>query len=277
MLLRRFADDSGYLHFIDKRNLDAGVQRSKPENLLLEKHIYSRPQRDGKRDSTLEIRYSRLESVVSPILDEVTQCVLRGIVPKLSQECKRTWDLFLYEQWRRVPDMHEQIMPKEDSKIAVLEAFDEFEGLHRKLTAEEREKFLTPTALANFRQNARVGALSRVSDEILTILGEKGLYFATCEKRLSFIIGSSPVIKIVGPDSHQLDDSNAEVWLPIHPNIAAVATGRKNDSRIVQISSRQVRAFNLAVARKSSVIASRSNKLISALIRNGAMDSDKAA
>jgi hypothetical protein len=112
MLLRRFTDDAGYLYFVDRPNLQAGVQPAKPENLLLEKHLYSKFLRDGARDATLERRYSKLEGIVNPLIDDITRCVLDGVIPKLSDTAKDAWDRFLYEQWRRVPDMHNRIMPK---------------------------------------------------------------------------------------------------------------------------------------------------------------------
>jgi hypothetical protein len=67
----------------------------------------------------------------------------------------------------------------------------------------------------------------------MNILANKGLSFGVCEKRHSFIIGSSPVLKIIGGTTSQLDDPTVEVWLPIHPNIVAVAAGRKEEAKIV--------------------------------------------
>jgi hypothetical protein len=269
MLLRRFTDAAGYLYFVDKRNLQGGVQAAKPENLLLEKHLYSKILRNGARDVTLERRYSKLEGVVNPLIDDITRCVLRDVIPTLNDTAKNTWDRFLYEQWRRVPDMHNKIMPKASAEAAVREAIDEYENLYRPLTTDERERSLTSQAIAEFRQNARVGALSRSSDQIMKALAAKGLSFGICEKRHSFIVGSSPVLKIANGSTSQLDDPSVEVWLPIHPNIVAVAVGKRAEARIVKLSAHAVKSFNQAVAEKSSMIAARSERLIASLVRNG--------
>ena len=276
MLLRRFVDDAGYLYFVDRRNLQAGVQPARPDNLLLERHLYSKILRDGTRDVTLERRYAKLEGIVNPLIDDITRCVLDGVIPKLNDAAKSAWDWFLYEQWRRVPDMHNRVMPLADAETAIREAIDAFENLHRKLTPDERQRSLTPQAIAEFRQNARVGALSRASSQILNALANKGLSFGVCEPRHSFILGSSPVLKIAGTTS-RLDDPTVEIWLPIHPNIMAATGGKKGDTKIVQLPAHSVRSFNLAVMRKSSMIASRSKKLVHSLVREGFGQTDLAS
>jgi hypothetical protein len=269
MLLRRFTDVAGHLYFANRRNPKAGVGFAKPENLLLEKHLYSTIQKDGKRDASLEQRYSKLEGAVSPLIDQITRCILNDTIPELNGSAKETWDKFLYEQWRRVPDMHNQVMPQASAKEAVREALDAFESEYRTLAPDERARSLTPHAVAEFRQNAKVGALSRSSGEVMKALAGKGLSFGVCEKRHSFIIGSSPILKIVEGPSSRLDDPRVEVWLPIHPNIVAVAAGKKGDATIVALPAHSVKSFNRAVVKKSSMIAGRSEKLIMSLIRNG--------
>lgn len=159
-------------------------------------------------------------------------------------------------------------MPLACAEIVVREAIDEFEILYRKLTPDERQRSLTPQAIAEFRQNARVGALSRASGLILTALAGKGSSFGVCEPRHSFVLGSSPVLKVAGTTS-RLDDPTVEVWLPIRPKIVAATGGKKRDAKIVQLPAHSVRSFNLSVTRKSSMIAGRSKKLICSLAREG--------
>lgn len=264
MLQRRFAGDDGRLFFADSRNRAAGALAASPANLLAETHLYTRTRPDGSRDVTLENRYSRLESAISPLLDEITSLVLKGITPIIDARTKRWLCVFIYEQWRRVPDMHNRIMPPKETEAKLHEAIDDYETRFGKLPPEKRAEQLTPEAVAEFRQNARVTALMRSSKRIVDVLNAKGIFFGYCRPRTSFILGSSPVVKIA-VKSNQLDHELTEVWLPIHPNIVVAAAGRNGHSGIKEISNRRVREFNIVVARKSSAIVGRSEALINSL------------
>jgi hypothetical protein len=61
MLLNRFADGEGRIAFFDKSRPENGVQITTPKNLLVRQHLYSKINRDGSRDGTLEAYYSELE------------------------------------------------------------------------------------------------------------------------------------------------------------------------------------------------------------------------
>jgi hypothetical protein len=263
MMQRRFTDCSGLLHFFNKQTPEKGVQSTTPKNLLARTHLYSKVRADGSHDISLEERYSKLEGVVSPVLDQIGAAALRRSLPNIPESTRLVLDHFVYEQIRRVPDFHEKIMPVAGAGLAVEEAVAKFETKYRKLTPEEREKTFRPKEIEKFRQNARVGALSRHSPRVLSALNAKGLFFGICRERSSFLIGGAPVARF----GKALTDPNTELWLPIHPNVVAIFAGKRGDGTIVDVPESFVRKFNAIVAKQSTIFAGRSAILISANVK----------
>jgi hypothetical protein len=263
MMQRRFTDCSGLLHFFNKQTPEKGVQSTTPKNLLARTHLYSKVRADGSHDISLEERYSKLEGVISPVLDQIGAAVLRRSLPSIPESTRHVLDHFVYEQIRRVPDFHEKVMPIAGAKLAVEEAVAKFETKYRKLTPEEREKTFRPKEIAEFRQNARVGALSRHSPKVLSALHAKDLFFGICRKKSSFLIGGAPVARF----AKALTDPNTELWLPIHPNVVVIFAGKRGDGKIVDIPERFVRKFNGIIAKQSTIFAGRSAVLVSATVK----------
>ena len=238
-------------------------RRPHPRILLARTHLYSKIRPDGSRDVSLEERYSKLEAAVSPVLDQIGAVVRRRNLPDIPESTRLVLDHFLYEQIRRVPDFHEKIMPVAGAKLAVEEAVAEYETRYRKLTPEEREETFRPKEITNFRQNARVGALSRHSPKVLSALGAKGVFFGICREKSSFLIGGAPVARF----GKLLTDPDTELWLPIHPNVVVIFAGKRGDGKIVDIPESFVRKFNTIIALQSTIFAGRSAILISANVK----------
>jgi hypothetical protein len=128
MLLNRFADADGRIAFFDKSRPENGVQVTTPKNLLVQQHLYSKTNRDGSRDGTLEAYYSELESEAHVVFTKIIEAVQQREIPNINSAEKNTWTKFLYEQWRRVPDFHEQIMPLSAFADRIQEGMAEYES-----------------------------------------------------------------------------------------------------------------------------------------------------
>jgi hypothetical protein len=271
MLLKRFADAEGRLAFYDKSRPEAGVQTTTPKNLLVQQHLYSKKNRDGSMDGSLEGYYSTLESEAHVLFDKIIAAVLERSIPNIGAGEKDIWDRFLYEQWRRVPDFHDEIMPLSDFARTVSEGFDEFEAKSgRPVTTEERERLGGTAALKTFRNNARVAALTRKSPNVTEAIANKALFFGITAPQRSFILGSFPVMKLVpSGTTNNLENPAVEIWLPIHPNVMVVSAGLKETStgHLAAMHMDRIRGFNESIAKKSTIFAGRSPELIASLAR----------
>jgi hypothetical protein len=271
MLLNRFADAEGRIAFFDKSRPKNGVQVTTPKNLLVQHHLYSKKNRDGSFDGSLEAYYSTLESEAHILFEKIIVAVLERSTPNINAVEKHTWDRFLYEQWRRVPDFHDEIMPLSDFAKTIREGFNEFETkFQRPVTAEEKERFGGTAALKTFRNNARVTALNRRSPIVTEAIANKALFFGRTAPQRSFIIGSFPVMKLVPLGAtNNLDNPAVEIWLPIHPNVMVVSAGLKGigNGHLAAMHMDRIRGFNESVAKKSTIFAGRSPELIASLAR----------
>ncbi|MBI5131486.1 MAG: DUF4238 domain-containing protein [Rhodopseudomonas palustris] len=78
MLQKSFVDEAGLLHFYNQRTPEMGVQSTKPGNLHVRTHLYSKILPDGTKDVALELRYAALEGVTEPIFGQLISASVRG-------------------------------------------------------------------------------------------------------------------------------------------------------------------------------------------------------
>lgn len=267
MLLRRFADsDERLFHYTRHRPEVCQVHIS---SAFFRNHLYAMPPVDGERDVTLERQFAELESIVAPLLDELQAPILTGQYPKLNQNAREALCLFFYQQWRRVPDFHDEIMGMDGCVAAIRDAISQFEVDYRPLSPAERETLLNAEATRHFRQRARVNSLGSASKRTVDVLFDKGLVFGLAPPRKSFIIASHPVLKVIPwGASNELNDPKVEAWLPIHPKIVMAFAGTRDRQAVVQLPDREIRLYNLAVARRSTEFASTSRELLESIRRH---------
>lgn len=270
MLQKHFADSSGRIHFWNKAAADRGILTSRPGNLLVQQHLYSRYNDDGTKDTALEAAYSNLEGATDGVLKRVIPLVLRGDYPIIDDADKGALTLFLYEQWRRVPEMFERIAPRDQMRsqiAAVIQTYEEKRG--KPIDDSLKARFLTEKYVEKFRQNARIGALIKKSDRILNALVGKGIYFGLTDSKTSFLLGSMPVMKLTAAHV-ELADPSVEVWLPIHRRVAMVFAGEIYAGGTIPLARKDVRKINTETAKRSQLLLSHSrNELERALVSAG--------
>lgn len=265
MLTSRFTDESGKLHFFDKRVPEKGVMTSTPDNIFVIGHLYSTIEKDGSKNAALEKYYSQIESRANEIIEKIIQAARAGKPPSLSEAEKREWDIFTYHQWSRVPDLHVRMLTDFDD--ALNESIADFEQSFRQLTNEERTSLVRPETRARIKQNARVKSLSSPGGPAVEALGSKGLGVAIVNNpKKAFVIGSFPVVKLTLPGRTHIADPTVEVWLPISSDVAVSPAGHRGTERLVPIADdRHIRALNDATFRQSTVIAGRDAALIASI------------
>ena len=264
LLLKHFANADGLIYVFDKRQPHRLVQPLGPKSVFVHKHLYSEFMPDGTRRRELDDFYTALEALADPIVNKITMAARAGRLPGLSAEEKSIWDLFLYNQWRRVPDSYERFSFNE-SDVKTLLA--EYERQYHPLTDEQRTHWSAPRTLARLRQNVHVDALKRQSLNVLHILGGRGLGIGVISKpNKSFITSSFPVVKLTNPETPQLDHPTTEAWIAIAPDVAVTPAGERGEERVVEVSDdHHVRGLNRALFQQSTSIAGRSRELVASL------------
>lgn len=264
-LLKNFVDDKGQLHLFRKQ--DSSCFCSTPADALTRRYFYSRLSKEGERDFELENRYSDLETLWSPLVnDRIIDCVRAERLPNLSLEDRRLLHSFVHEQYRKSPDVHshlyslncvEEAIEKFAQKNLPEKCALELEGIRNNLETKNRIK-----------QNAIVEMLLQDKSNIQDMFFQKNLDFIRVNKEnKSFIIGSYPVVKASSssPKNHLLDEE-VEIIFPISYDVAIRFYGcnsqKMNSERLLHLKNdRDLRWINAAIYSQSHTIASRNKRL----------------
>lgn len=267
MLLRRFADADGKLWYFDKRIPGKTVRSATPDKIFYQKHLYSILERDGTKNTSLESAFSRIEGASNAIIQKICVAARVGKPPQLTHIERCSWDQYFYYQWKRTPDSLAKFTDEDDAEARIVELVDEFEGTVRPLTDRERMEILSMDGLKRIIQRARVQAVADPGQMVLDALANCSLAIAVPDnEKKSFIIGSNPVVKFTTDQETRIGKADVEVWLPIASDVA-VCMVRGTDSEILKpIPNEFVRQLNLSSFSHSTVIAGRSEALISSLV-----------
>jgi hypothetical protein len=269
MLQQRFADGRGMLWFFDKDRPELGVRDTSASSLFVRNRQYTLTNDDGTRDWSLETRYSHLEGDMNVLINKIVPRVCASDYPRLTSTERTLLDRYVYEQWRRVPEVYERMISDDQFKLMHQETVAEFEHRYRPITPFERAKFAHPDYLRSERKRARVVSLSKPSSSALEIISNKGLYFTRTATNRSFLIGSVPVMKMTPPGRSDLRLPDVEVWLAIHPNVAIVLAGNSPDAGMVlSLSPEAVRTINRAIANQSEIFAGRDKALVTSVAKH---------
>lgn len=267
MLSRRFTDDSGRLYFFDKRRPEKGVLYSKPINVFVEGELYTQYHTDGQKDVSVEKMLANVDDAANAVLQRIIDAARTRNVPNLTVSERSVWDVFLYQQWKRVPDFLQSIMTPAELDQHLQDSLQMFEQDIRPLTKEERERLNDPDVLDQIRHSARAKAVAYGGEEVLNTLADKGLNVALISTpNKSFVIGSHPVVKLTYPGRSNLDDPSVEVWLPIAHDVAVMVGFSGGSERFLEMKDHShIRYINEAMFRQSTVVAGRSRALIVSL------------
>src|SRR5947208_9370887 len=110
MLQKRFADERGMLWFFDKCRPELGVRETSASSLFVRNRQYTLMKDDGTRDWSLETRYSELEGEMNILISKIVPNVGASIYPNLSPDERTLLNRYVYEQWRRVPEIYDRMI-----------------------------------------------------------------------------------------------------------------------------------------------------------------------
>ena len=266
MLQKRFADKNGALWFFDKNRPERGIIASKPGNIFVEGHLYSIVEADGSKDVSVEVFYSRIESLADPIVERIVLAAREGRNPDLSPEEFSIWCHFFYYQQKRVPDFYSKLEDLQKFPQRLEEAIAEYEAEFGRIPAEIRERFNAPNEIERMRKNAIVRSLATPGEMILDVLHSRGIVIAIPkQKSKSFLLGSYPTARLGTRNGSSLDNPEVELWLPIASDVAISPFGAPGEFKIVFLDDQHVRHVNKEIFRRSTMAASRSKALIGSL------------
>lgn len=188
-------------------------------------------------------------------------------MPDLSTNDRALIDIFVYYQWKRVPDSIDKVVSRAALDNIGADAIEEFERDVRQLTPAERAQLDDPVSWKRMIGNARTDVIGRGSPEVLEAFAKLTLNVVhITNSKKAFVMGSHPVAKLHAPGKSHINDLETQIWLPIASDVAIAYTGRKPSRYITVGDAERIRHVNMATSWGSSLVASRSPDLTRSLI-----------
>lgn len=267
-LIRNFAGTDGLVWFMDKESGQTLPEPRNPNKVLFRSHLYTAVDVAGSKDVSQEIAFGLLENAAAPVVKRIVKAARVGRVPGLTAQEKETWDSFLYEQWRRVPDLRKSLFTPEFLQSIIDESVSDYRNHYGPLGERDHAFLNDDIAISRMKENALVAALGRRSHSVLQVLAKRSLAVLVIQRtRKSFILGSRPVIKLTPDPETNLEHPSVEMWLPVAPDVA-VGIGQPGQKELlIHAPDDWVRRLNLAILAQSTQAVSQSFALISSLVR----------
>jgi hypothetical protein len=265
----RFANENGGIFIYDKTRPELGIRSAKPGTEFAETHLYSVILDDGSKDSLYEKKlFSKLDEGANNLFGKIVQNARSGKNPALTHTEKEWWDIFFFYQWRRLPEVFNKNAAVEEFDRNLPQYISEYEAKHGLVEKEEKENLMRAESIKRITQNAIMTAISSPpSDEILKILRNKGLAIAVIRKHSkSFVLGSTPFLRMGPPDRSHLADPVVELWFPLSYDVAVSPAYPAGTENLIYLDDDQVRRFNKAIFRQSTKIGAKSEALLKSLI-----------
>jgi len=172
-------------------------------------------------------------------------------------EERETWDLFFYQQIKRVPGMIASLEATRSFADRYKDILAGFEAkLGRPLTKAELDEFNSPEFKARVRQNAIVKALADDGKVVQTMLSVLPLRLGVSKSAMPFLVARRPVARVDGAQGQIFAYQNVALWLPIAPRVVVGPGVVGIREQLVELHDEEVLAINNALAEQSDIIAS---------------------
>jgi hypothetical protein len=166
---------------------------------------------------------------------------------------------------RRVPDSSpgiDAILDEQFDQTSV-----EVQRRYPERASDVRSLILNQKASDKFRQDIKARSRAARPSVMLSALQPYHFHVVTIPDEKMFLLCSNPVGRLSNGGTGHLGDESTELWLPISPHIAVVATSALGSNTMnLKMGREFVREYNEYAAKRSSIIASSSRKLLQSII-----------
>jgi hypothetical protein len=261
-ILRQFADDDGQLWFWRRQFKRGEVRKSSTRNLFAEKDLYSLQDGSGKKDVSLEHFFSKQEYTLSLFLEKLKCRVSGELNLEFSNEEWNHWHFFIYYQIIRTPGYIAHVENNAPMKPLIRETIEKYRT-EAQINLNEQE---LEQACKRVYKNAIVMAQRREpSLRIQQHSSNAGIViYVPDDGHKSFVVGDVPGASLP-VESGRSTKNNRGLFLPVSSGIAIGYSAAPKTLKLVRISRDELRKMNEAITARSTLIAGKSEQLISSL------------
>lgn len=261
----RFVDGRGVFCVYNKRASKI-LEDQTPQGTFGKTHLHTVTDTDGKKDTSLESDLSVLEGKASPIIDKMVSMARNDKEPGLTREERSVWDMYLYTQWKRVPDVHDQVAVLAGDPSEWDEIFAELKVMFPDHDEQIDQLRHDPEEMRRLIKDGTAAAIRFSPGEVLKVLAGRGVIVArVAVLGASLAIGSRPVLRFGG----DLRDPNTEMWLPVASDVVVGIGGYGRKERLEHLTNQSaIDQLNQATAEQSTSFAAASKELIVSLVNH---------
>lgn len=206
--------------------------------------------------------------MAAPIVERLISQARDGLAPHLAADECELWDLFFSVQWRRVPELHRRHMSDEAFARSIDEIVEEFERDYRPMTSQERDFVESAKLDADIRHNTAIRAIRVHSGIVTDALRQRGLLLAMPSRRSkSFVLGSSPIVRMGGPPGATLEHPELETWITLAPDVAFTYYGAAGAAQMSRLPDSDVRRLNRLICAQSRFVIARDRQILVSLLQ----------
>lgn len=266
-LVKEFTERGAPFYLFDKNKPKEGVKRRNTGNVFWKSNIYVAPREDGGRDVSVERVFIKgIEDRALPVFSKIRDSVRSGKHFDLSPAEKKALDEFQILQFKRVPEIWEQVPHMVDQGGAVKLAIERIEAEVGPLNDDDRSELESQRVSRDIFLRARVGFIADEMPLSRFAFANRGLYVACVpDSRKAFVVGSCPQARLGGKGKPLIDHA-VEMWLPISHDIAVSPGGDFGTVFVKTLNADEVRRLNKQITRQSRMIGGRSPELLHSLI-----------
>ncbi|SEJ90896.1 Protein of unknown function [Cribrihabitans marinus] len=239
------------------------------ERIFCRRHYNSITSGDGETDDTVEKFFAyELDNYVPKWATVFDMAAKTGVLnfPKIASRDR--FVQFFYNHIKRGPDFLKPIVQSASDEVfhAGIEA--ELETKFRRLSDVEKKLLSEEKFREKVKTNSRVHNLGKQAESILNRLVSMRIIVAKpLREAKQFIVASKPVVRFEEYPLQELGEPGVELWTTFSPKLA-IGFGRSDaDSDCLLLDDSLVRKLNCQLAKQSTAIAARSERLVDSLVK----------
>ncbi len=257
--LSKHFTDGRWLWYFDGAKARHGINAVTPEGAFCKRDLNTFVADDGTKSDAIERFYAEnLEDHTGPIFEQIVSAVRAGTDPRIEGEQRGFLQHFVFLQFKRPPDAHEEIVPDAsfDSYFAKLQAkMDSDPG---SFSDEDRALLADPAFRAVEMKNMRMRAVAEPSPRVFNVLSGMGLYYLVPDRSM-FVIGSCPVFGLGGIEETE-DLSGFTLMMPVASDVAIIFGPPQMNGAIHKIPT--ARWLNERIVRQSSAVGAAASPIL---------------
>jgi len=271
-VLKNFRNPAGQFFYFYKLSPKKPIIHRNPSKVFCRNHLYSFLDASGNKDNSVETDFFKsLDTAADPVIKKMITAVNAGHLPLLIPAEREVWDEFYIKQHARNP---EKLLGNE-IQVNLDRNFDEIRArIYDQCEPDIKDILDDPAFKERLLLESKVKSLTTDLNISRQVLQERGIIFVKImNPKKSFIIGSSPFVRIANKGTGQLNDPKTELWLPISHDIAVSTGAYETAEKILTLENdhshtQLIRKMNSVILGQSLEIGGKSKSLIESLTKN---------